>query len=241
MEAIRRLIEQARHGHLRRPARVHLLRREHQGQGSRRHPRRDLRPRRPWPRHHRQPGAARTPRRPAHIRASRPARRRAPSGAAVVAGRPRGRGAARPGAGLPGAGRTRAGGHGRDPLRRRRGHQRDHRAPPTRGTGRRSRRPSRSSTGCRVRCSSRCWPPRSLSPTTPSSASSGRSAAAGSSATLLPDRTPSGPAAPQRCIPLGGPVPLGLSVFTFATDKFLSALNALASENKVTCCPARPS
>ena len=34
-------------------------------------------------------------------------------------------------------------------------------------------------------------------------------------------------------IPLGGPVPAGLNFFTFATDKFLAALNALASENKV--------
>jgi general secretion pathway protein D len=34
-------------------------------------------------------------------------------------------------------------------------------------------------------------------------------------------------------IPLGGPVAAGLNFFTFATDKFLAALNALASENKV--------
>jgi general secretion pathway protein D len=34
-------------------------------------------------------------------------------------------------------------------------------------------------------------------------------------------------------IPLGGPVAMGLNFFTFATDKFLAALNALASENKV--------
>ncbi len=33
--------------------------------------------------------------------------------------------------------------------------------------------------------------------------------------------------------PLGGAVPVGLNVFTFAAAKFLSALNALASENKV--------
>jgi len=34
-------------------------------------------------------------------------------------------------------------------------------------------------------------------------------------------------------IPLGGPVAMGLNFFTFATDKFLAALNALATENKV--------
>jgi general secretion pathway protein D len=34
-------------------------------------------------------------------------------------------------------------------------------------------------------------------------------------------------------IPLGGAVPIGLNVFTFAADKFLAALNALATENKV--------
>ncbi len=34
-------------------------------------------------------------------------------------------------------------------------------------------------------------------------------------------------------IPLGGAVPLGFNVFTFAADKFLAALNALASENRV--------
>ncbi len=42
------------------------------------------------------------------------------------------------------------------------------------------------------------------------------------------------PARPSRSlIPMGGAVPLGLNVFTFAADKFLAALNALASENKV--------
>jgi len=48
--------------------------------------------------------------------------------------------------------------------------------------------------------------------------------------------SPSGtlPGRPSRSlIPLGGGVPLGLNVFTFAADKFLAALNALASENKV--------
>ena len=48
--------------------------------------------------------------------------------------------------------------------------------------------------------------------------------------------SPSGtlPGRPSRgLIPLGGAVPLGLNVFTFAADKFLAALNALASENKV--------
>jgi len=37
----------------------------------------------------------------------------------------------------------------------------------------------------------------------------------------------------RSIIPLGGAVPLGLNVFTFAADKFLAALNALASENKI--------
>ena len=42
------------------------------------------------------------------------------------------------------------------------------------------------------------------------------------------------PGRPARSlIPLGGAVPLGFSAFTFAADKFLAALNALASENKV--------
>jgi len=34
-------------------------------------------------------------------------------------------------------------------------------------------------------------------------------------------------------IPLGGAVPVGFNVFTFAADKFLAALNALATEDKV--------
>jgi len=38
---------------------------------------------------------------------------------------------------------------------------------------------------------------------------------------------------PRSLIPLGGLVPPGLNLFAFATDKFLAALNALASENKV--------
>jgi general secretion pathway protein D len=37
----------------------------------------------------------------------------------------------------------------------------------------------------------------------------------------------------QSIIPFGGAVPLGFNVFTFAADKFLAALNALASENRV--------
>jgi general secretion pathway protein D len=37
----------------------------------------------------------------------------------------------------------------------------------------------------------------------------------------------------QSLIPLGGAVPLGFNFFTFAADKFLAALNALASLNKV--------
>jgi general secretion pathway protein D len=48
--------------------------------------------------------------------------------------------------------------------------------------------------------------------------------------------SPSGvlPGRPERSlIPFGGPVPLGFNFFTFAADKFLAALNALASENKV--------
>jgi general secretion pathway protein D len=48
--------------------------------------------------------------------------------------------------------------------------------------------------------------------------------------------SPSGtlPGRPDRAlIPFGGAVPLGFNVFTFAADKFLAALNALASENKV--------
>jgi len=48
--------------------------------------------------------------------------------------------------------------------------------------------------------------------------------------------SPSGalPSRPARSlIPLGGVVPVGLNIFTFAADRFLAALNALASENKV--------
>ena len=48
--------------------------------------------------------------------------------------------------------------------------------------------------------------------------------------------SPSGnlPSRPSRSlIPLGGVVPVGLNIFTFAADRFLAALNALASENKV--------
>jgi general secretion pathway protein D len=37
----------------------------------------------------------------------------------------------------------------------------------------------------------------------------------------------------QALIPLGGAVPLGFNVFAFAADKFLAALNALASDNRV--------
>jgi len=37
----------------------------------------------------------------------------------------------------------------------------------------------------------------------------------------------------RSLIPLGGVVPVGLNIFTFAADRFLAALNALASENKV--------
>ena len=38
---------------------------------------------------------------------------------------------------------------------------------------------------------------------------------------------------PQSLIPLGGLVPTGLGVVAFAADKFLAALNALATENRV--------
>jgi general secretion pathway protein D len=56
---------------------------------------------------------------------------------------------------------------------------------------------------------------------------SGRFDVSSSPSGVLPGR----PA--QSLIPLGGAVPLGFNVFTFAADKFLAALNALASENKV--------
>jgi general secretion pathway protein D len=41
------------------------------------------------------------------------------------------------------------------------------------------------------------------------------------------------PIPPLNFIPLGGPIPAGLNLFAFATDRFLAALNALASENRV--------
>ncbi|HWN03706.1 MAG TPA: secretin N-terminal domain-containing protein, partial [Candidatus Dormibacteraeota bacterium] len=56
---------------------------------------------------------------------------------------------------------------------------------------------------------------------------SGRYDVSSSPSGLLPGR----PA--QSLIPLGGAVPLGFNFFTFAADKFLAALNAMASENKV--------
>jgi general secretion pathway protein D len=37
----------------------------------------------------------------------------------------------------------------------------------------------------------------------------------------------------QSLIPLGGAVPIGFNVFAFAADKFLAALNALATDNRV--------
>lgn len=49
--------------------------------------------------------------------------------------------------------------------------------------------------------------------------------------------SPSGtlPGRPERSlIPFGGAVPVGFNFFTFAADKFLAALNALATENKVS-------
>jgi general secretion pathway protein D len=56
---------------------------------------------------------------------------------------------------------------------------------------------------------------------------SGRYDVSSSPSGLLPGRPSRG------LIPLGGAVPLGFNFFTFAADKFLAALNALASENKV--------
>ncbi|HET8532886.1 MAG TPA: type II secretion system secretin GspD [Methylomirabilota bacterium] len=56
---------------------------------------------------------------------------------------------------------------------------------------------------------------------------SGRFDVSSSPSGLLPSRPAS------SLIPLGGAVPLGFNVFTFAADKFLAALNALASENRV--------
>jgi general secretion pathway protein D len=56
---------------------------------------------------------------------------------------------------------------------------------------------------------------------------SGRFDVSSSPAGLIPGR----PA--QSIIPFGGAAPLGFNFFTFAADKFLAALNALASENRV--------
>jgi general secretion pathway protein D len=56
---------------------------------------------------------------------------------------------------------------------------------------------------------------------------SGRFDVSSSPSGLIPGR----PA--QSLIPLGGAVPVGFNVFAFAADKFLAALNALASENRV--------
>lgn len=56
---------------------------------------------------------------------------------------------------------------------------------------------------------------------------SGRFDVSSSPSGVLPGR----PA--QSLIPFGGAVPLGFNVFTFAADKFLAALNALASLNRV--------
>jgi general secretion pathway protein D len=56
---------------------------------------------------------------------------------------------------------------------------------------------------------------------------SGRFDVSGSPSGTLPGRPSPG------LIPLGGAVPIGLNLFTFAADKFLAALNALATENKV--------
>jgi general secretion pathway protein D len=56
---------------------------------------------------------------------------------------------------------------------------------------------------------------------------SGKFTATSSPSGLLPSLPP------QNLIPMGGPVPAGLSLFAFATDRFLAALNALATENRV--------
>jgi general secretion pathway protein D len=56
---------------------------------------------------------------------------------------------------------------------------------------------------------------------------SGKFTATSSPSGLLPGLPP------QNLIPLGGPVPAGLSMFAFATDRFLAALNALATHNLV--------
>ncbi len=56
---------------------------------------------------------------------------------------------------------------------------------------------------------------------------SGRFDVSSSPSGLLPSRPAS------SLIPLGGAVPVGFNVFTFAADKLLAALNALASENRV--------
>ena len=56
---------------------------------------------------------------------------------------------------------------------------------------------------------------------------SGRFDVSSSPSGLIPGR----PA--QTIIPFGGAAPLGFNFFTFAADKFLAALNALASENRV--------
>ncbi len=56
---------------------------------------------------------------------------------------------------------------------------------------------------------------------------SGRFDASASPSGALPGRPP------RSLIPLGGTVPLGFNVFTFAADRLLAALNALASDNRV--------
>ncbi len=56
---------------------------------------------------------------------------------------------------------------------------------------------------------------------------SGRFDVSSSPSGTLPSRPPT------SIIPFGGIVPPGLNFFTFATEKFLAALNALATENKV--------
>ena len=230
---------EARRGHLRRPARLHLLRREHQGQGPRHDPRRHLRLR-SGPLHHRRPADIAVaqhlqPVRHAHHHRSRRAVGSVPVTpvvAPVVV--PVGSGAGRAAAHrqLPGSGRRRGrASRGRGPDHRRRGHQLDHRAHlpaalegdrgdhqearqdaapgADRGPRRRGHAERRYKLGME-------WAIRS-----------GRFTAISSPSGTLPGR-------PDRAlIPLGGIVPHGFSAFAFAADKFLAALNALASENKV--------
>ena len=236
MEIIRRLIEKLDVDHLRRAARLHLLRGEHQGARSRDHPRRHLRPRRPRPRHHRHPaGPARGrehlephrvlpgPDAVAHPAAAAPAR---------SVGAPADRGA--PGGWAdPVSRRLRRGcpARGRDPIRRRRGHQRDHRDHlPAALEGDRGDDPKLDKMPRQVLIEVLAAEVTLTDDTKLGiewAVRSGRFDVSSSPSGVLPSR----PA--QSLIPLGGAVPVGFNLFTFAADKFLAALNALASENQV--------